>query len=427
MEVISYIDPILRNLMIILTLVFFVLSIIGIFKKRSNLFFSGAFIAIADSRYFSELSIANINFLLYLIFIWLILYIIRYKRIININETLLYWRKNKLSFIAIFIIYVFLHALILRGFIFISHFINIYLAYLLLLLPQKTSKNFELELKSFLNGFILAVFIYGILLYIYAYQNYITALGDVTVSSTIVAILMSFGLIFILSKVIYSKITLTRAIVITVFLFLLVITYSRSAFFSLIVSLAFVFVKYGSKVKIKGSNIHIIHNLFFLSIFVLLIYQIPTLFQQRNLELSGNILGILQNQFQNSRMSYIQDVLFHDMPDYFIGKGLGHYLDVSRAHGLYRIESFWIELLAETGLLGLLLFVIGYFKSFLFQVRKFKNKFDLNTFIFIWIFVFLLLNSPFSFSWLNNTPYMYAYIFIWNYSVISNESLNRNI
>lgn len=432
MEVQFFIDPKYLYIMQIIIYLCYILSLVCILTKKWNLFFSGMFLAVVDPRFMNTLIGYNIS--LILLYSWALIIAFMFRPVKTSGQTLVsFISVNKLTVLYFAIIYIFLISIIQIPNSAIKTFILIYAPYLIMLplalTLQKSSPKTMKAKYTFMRGLQIGYLVFISLTHIYAPGNVTGALGDISVSATIVAIYCSYAIFITIIFILTNRKIINQLFDIALMVFFsvsLLMTYSRGPFVALMLSsvvmLYVISTKYVTitrKVKLVGLSVVI-------ALIVLMIFRMNVLFEHRNISIGSNIITSGLDQFQASRYRLILEVVDFKQLSYYdlvIGKGIGASEQISRTYGHYRIESFWFEAAYDIGIAGMILLVTGLLLNI---ISILKNKyFHHNTYslLYVFMFVFTLLLSPFSFGWFlqGSSGFIYAIILLLACSNLNNK------
>ncbi|MBC8386495.1 MAG: hypothetical protein H8E13_00375 [Actinobacteria bacterium] len=260
-------------------------------------------------------------------------------------------------------------------------------------------------------------------------------LGDISVSADMVGINAGMSIMISTYFLMSGKKNVVTLYHITIVFFMsyaIYLTQSRAPLFATAIVIVFVFIFYKSNIPKVGIRL-IKPLLIILSIggVYWLFNNLTEIFFTRNIILGDNIFDTFVKQTTISRIRPMQMVISTSSNFEFIniwfGKGIGYWRDVSRRWGMLRIETFWHESFYELGIIGTLLLFFGYFKIFLFCLKKYFYSYSRNSLMYIMLFLFTLLMSPFSFGWLLYGTPGFIYAFILGSSIISKSTVRSRI
>lgn len=391
-------------------------------RSRTPLFFGGLFLATADPRFGLELGGLNPSILGLYVWaaVWMTyLFTANHRRGLDAGPFVTVNRLGSVFFVSLLLL-----AMSLAGDFGIAakSFVLIFLPYFALLpfgVAMANEGNGTLEVRlSFLRGVQLGYAFYVVLTRIFAAGEVTGALGDISVSATIVAIMCSYGILITIHLLRWDKapeLRIVNLVALLLFAISAVQTLSRGPLAAILIALPIqLLTMYGDRIR-RSPGAAFGSALALVGAVALVATNADYVLEKRNVQADSDVLSSVSEQFLSSRYKYILEVVdFDSIPvsSLMTGHGLGASEDIARSLGVYRIESFWLEAAYDIGIAGAIALFIALARNAWAMARREPPDAGGFGVLYASLFLFTLFLTPSSFGWFlqGNTGFVYVSI-----------------
>ncbi len=390
-------------------------------RLRSPLFFSGLFLATADPRF--GLDLGGVNPSILCLYLWAAVWL-TYLGLANHRRRIELFRfvaANRLGLVLVMALALLAMSLAGDFRIAAKSFVLIFLPYFALLpfgaaLANEGGGTREVKL-SFLRGLQVGYAIYLVLTRIFAPGDVTGALGDISVSATIVAIMCSYGLLITVHLMRWDQspgLRIVNLAVLALFAVSAVQTLSRGPLAAILVALPIqLLAMYGHRLR-RSTGAAFAVVLAFVGAVALVASNADYVLEKRNIEADSDVVSSVSEQFLSSRYKYILEVVDFDsipLSSLMTGHGLGASEDIARSLGVYRIESFWLEAAYDIGIAGAFALFVVLARNAWAMARREPPGGGFGV-LYASLFLFTFFLTPSSFGWFlqGNTGFVYVSI-----------------
>jgi hypothetical protein len=391
-------------------------------RSRWALFFGGTFLATADPRFATD--VGGMNPLILGLYAWAFVWAL-YLASANARrriDTTGFLAANRLGLVLLTALGLLAASIAGNAGIAAKSFVLIFLPYFALVpfgiaLAHEGGSSVQVKL-DFLRGLQVGYAIFIALARIFAPGEVTGALGDISVSATIVAIMCSYGILITIHLMRWSTTSGQKFLnlaLLALFAVSAVQTLSRGPLVAILIAapLQFLMLHWRRFRRSPGAALRALAVLGFLA--ALVIYNADYVLQKRNVEVGSDLVSAASEQFLSSRYNYILGVVDFDaipLSSLMSGQGLGASEEIARSLGIYRIETFWLEAAYDVGIVGTVFLFVALARNAWSLARREAPGSGSFGILYASLFLFTLFLSPSSFGWFlqGHTGFVYVAI-----------------